>query len=62
VKAESSTNSNSGNHLEGPDVDSLGISREQAERAERTSGQDVKYDPESGHYVMYDPTHGTYHT
>ncbi len=62
VKAESSTNSNSGNHLEGPDVDSLGISREQAEEAERTSGQDVKYDPDSGHYVMYDPTHGTYHT
>ena len=58
----SSTNSNSESHLEGPEVDGLGITREQAERAEEVSGQDIKYDSKSGHYVMYDPTHGTYHT
>lgn len=57
----SSTNSNGGNNYDGPEVDSLGITREQAMRAEQISGWDVKYDSDSGMYVQYDPKYGVYH-
>lgn len=57
----SSTNSNGGNNYDSPEVDSLGITREQAMRAEQISGWDVKYDPDSGMYVQYDPKYGVYH-
>ena len=58
----SSSTSNDGYSLEGPEVDSLGITKEQVLRAREISGNDVKYDAESGIYVMYDPKYGTYHT
>lgn len=58
----SSTASNGDNHLEGPEADQLGITREQAERAGQVSGSDVRYNPESGLYEMYDPNRGIYHT
>ena len=54
----SSTNSNND---EWPEYDSLGVSKEQAMRAEQIGGQDVKYDAESGMYVQYDPKYGVYH-
>ena len=57
----SSTASSGGNSLEGPETDSLGITREQAERARDVSGVDVKYDSDSGMYLHYDPNTGTYH-
>ena len=57
----SSTASSGGNSLEGPETDSLGITREQAERARDVSGVDVKYDSDSGLYLHYDPNTGTYH-
>lgn len=53
---------NNGDYLEGPEVDSLGITKEQVIRAKQASGRDVKYDAESGIYVQYDPNTGTYHT
>ena len=56
------TSTNSNDEIEGPEYDSLGISKEQAMRAEQSSGRDVKYDAESGLYVQYDPKYGTYHT
>ena len=65
VEAEhsvSSTTSNGGNNLEGPESDELGITKGQAERAERSSGNDVRYDSENGLYEMYDPNLGIYHT
>lgn len=49
--------SNGGNYIEGPDVDSHGVTKEQVMRA----GGDVKYDEESGIYVQYDPKYGVYH-
>lgn len=58
---ETSSNSNGGNYLEGPEVDSLGITKQQAMRLEQVSGEDVKYDPESKMYVQYDPKYGVYH-
>ena len=58
---ESSGNSNNGDTLEGPEVDSLGITKQQAMRLEQVSGEDVKYDPESKMYVQYDPKYGVYH-
>ena len=58
---ESSDNSNNGDTLEGPEVDSLGITKQQAMRLEQVSGEDVKYDPESKMYVQYDPKYGVYH-
>lgn len=64
AEAESSvsnSSSNGGNNLEGPETDSLGITKEQAMRAEQISGQDVKYDSESGMYLHYDPQSGVYH-
>ena len=63
TKVESSvkTSSDNGNYLEGPETDSLGITKEQAMRAEQISGLDVKYDSESGMYVQYDPINGIYH-
>ena len=57
----SSSASSGGNSLEGPETDSLGITREQAERARDVSGVDVKYDSDSGLYLHYDPNTGTYH-
>ena len=57
----SSSNSNGGNNLEGPETDSLGITKEQAMHAEQVSGRDVKYDSKSGMYLHYDPNTGTYH-
>ncbi|WP_405273981.1 Ig-like domain-containing protein [Methanobrevibacter sp.] len=65
VEAEptvSSTASNGGNNLEGPETDDLGITREQAEHAMEVSGRDVRYNAESGLYEMYDPNRGIYHT
>ncbi len=62
TSVSSSGGSSNSNYLEGPEYDSLGISKEQAMRAEQISGQDVKYDPDSGMYVQYDPKYGTYHT
>ena len=59
---ESVSSANNGNYLEGPEVDSLGITKEQVLRAREISGLDVKYDAESGIYVQYDPKRGTYHT
>ena len=53
---------NNEDYLEGPEVDSLGITKEQVIRAKQVSGRDVKYDAESGLYVQYDPNTGTYHT
>ena len=64
AEAESSVSSssfNGGNNLEGPETDSLGITKEQAMRAEQISSQDVKYDSESGMYLHYDPQSGVYH-
>ena len=49
--------SNGGNYLEGPEVDSHGVTKEQVMRA----GGDVKYDEEKGIYVQYDPKYGVYH-
>ena len=50
--------SSSGDYLEGPEVDSHGVTKEQVLR----SGiKDVKYSEESGIYVSYDPNTGTYH-
>lgn len=60
--SESVGSTNNGDYLEGPEADSLGITKEQALRAERTSGRDVKYDAKSGLYVQYDPNLGIYHT
>ena len=57
----SSSSNGGGNDFEGPETDSLGITKEQAMRAERISGHDVKYDAESGMYVQYDPKYGVYH-
>ena len=59
--SESSSSSSGGNDFDGPETDSLGITREQAMHAEQVSGQDVKYDAESGMYVQYDPKYGVYH-
>ena len=59
---ESVGSTNNGDYLEGPEADDLGITKEQALRAERISGQDVKYDAKSGLYVQYDPKRGIYHT
>ena len=54
----SSYYSSSGDYLEGPEVDSHGVTKEQVLR----SGiKDVKYSEESGIYVSYDPNTGTYH-
>ena len=61
VETESSSSINSNND-EMPEYDSLGISKEQALKAERVSGWDVKYNPESGLFVQYDPKYGIYHT
>ena len=50
--------SSSGNYLEGPEVDSHGVTKEMV----LNSGiKDVKYDEENGIYVSYDPNTGTYH-
>ena len=57
-----STTSNNGNNLEGPEADELGITREQAENAMKVSGKDVRYNAENGLYEMYDPNLGIYHT
>ena len=46
------------NYLEGPEVDSHGVTKEEVLR----SGiKDVKYDEENAIYVSYDPKTGTYH-
>ena len=46
------------NYLEGPEVDSHGVTKEMV----LNSGiKDVKYDEENGIYVSYDPNTGTYH-
>ena len=60
--SESSASSSGGNDIEGPEADSLGITKEQAMHAMEVGGNDVKYDEESGLYVMYDPKRGIYHT
>ena len=60
--SESSASSSGGNDIEGPEADSLGITKEQAMHAMEGGGNDVKYDEESGLYVMYDPKRGIYHT
>lgn len=60
VETESVSSTNSNND-EWPEYDSLGVSKEQAMRAEQVGGQDVKYDAESGMYVQYDPKYGVYH-
>ena len=60
--SESSVASSGGNDIEGPEADSLGITKEQAMHAMEVGGNDVKYDEESGLYVMYDPKRGIYHT
>ncbi|WP_405275207.1 type IV pilin [Methanobrevibacter sp.] len=57
----SSSSYSGGNDFDGPETDSLGITKEQAMHAEQISGQDVKYDAESGMYVQYDPKYGVYH-
>ena len=65
VEAQQSANSassNGGSYVEGPEVDSLGITKEQAMRAEEVSGLDVKYDADSGMYLQYDPKRGYYHS
>jgi len=54
----SSTTSNGGNYLEGPEVDSHGVTKEQVMQS---GVEDVKYDPEAGIYVSYDPKYGVYH-
>ena len=59
---ESVGSTNNGDYLEGPEVDSLGITKEQVLRAKQVSGLDVKYDADTGIYVQYDPKTGTYHT
>ena len=59
---ESVSSTNNGDYLEGPEVDSLGITKEQVIRSKQVTGRDVKYDAESGLYVQYDPKRGTYHT
>lgn len=46
-----------GNYIEGPEVDSHGVTKEQVMRA----GGDVKYDEKNGIYVQYDPVRGIYH-
>ena len=60
--SESSASSSGGNDIEGPEADSLGITKEQAMHAMEVGGNDVKYDEESGLYVMYDPKRCIYHT
>ena len=60
VETESVSSTNSNND-EWPEYDSLGVSKEQAMRAEQVGGQEVKYDAESGMYVQYDPKYGVYH-
>lgn len=57
--SSSSGSSNNGeNYLEGPEVDSHGVTKEQVLK----SGiKDVKYDEENGIYVSYDPVNGVYH-
>ena len=59
---EKVSQSRTSNTIEGPEYDDLGISKQQAMEAMRTTGWDVKYDPESGLYVQYDPKYGIYHT
>ena len=61
VEAEQSVSSTNSNNNEWPEYDSLGVSKEQAMRAEQIGGQDVKYDSKSGMYVQYDPKYGVYH-
>ena len=56
--SESSTDSNGGNYLEGPEVDSHGVTKEQVLQS---GYDDVKYDAENGIYVKYDPVRGIYH-
>ena len=56
--SESSAESNGGNYLEGPEVDSHGVTKEQVLQS---GYDDVKYDAESGIYVKYDPVRGIYH-
>ena len=58
----SSASSNGGSYMEGPEVDSLGITKEQAIRMEEVTGDDVKYDAENGMYLKYDPKRGYYHS
>ncbi len=58
VEPAPSVSSSSGNYLEGPEVDSHGVTKEMVLR----SGiKDVKYDEANGIYVSYDPNTGTYH-
>ncbi|MBQ6350525.1 MAG: Ig-like domain-containing protein [Methanobrevibacter sp.] len=59
---ESVSSTNNGDYLEGPEVDDLGITKEQVMRAKQVTGRDVKYDAKNGIYVQYDPNTGTYHT
>ena len=47
-----------GNSLEGPEVDSHGVSKQQVMQS---GYSDVKYDSENGIYVKYDPKTGVYH-
>ena len=61
AEAVSSGGSSSGDYLDGPAVDSLGITKEQARHTEQVSGYDVKYDYKSGMYVQYDPYNHCYH-
>ena len=61
AEAVSSGGSSGGDYLDGPAVDSLGITKEQARHAEQVSGYDVKYDYKSGMYVQYDPYNHCYH-
>lgn len=56
--SESSTDSNGGNYLEGPEVDSHGVTKEQVMQS---GYDDVKYDAENGIYVKYDSVRGIYH-
>ena len=59
VKSSSgSSGSNGGNYLEGPEVDSHGVSKQQVMQS---GYSDVKYDSENGIYVKYDPKTGVYH-
>ena len=59
--AERVSGTNNGDYLEGPEVDSHGITKEQVIRAKQVSGLDVKYDEKSGLYLQYDPNLGIYH-
>lgn len=56
--SSSSSGSNDGNSLEGPEVDSHGVSKQQVMQS---GYSDVKYDSENGIYVKYDPKTGVYH-